>query len=142
MGNILNDIIDDIDIEIKPNKSKTYIKWTVRISVALIGIAFVLGQINSNFLNKLDSFETKIDRNVTLIETNKKELEAKIDMVYVDYLNDLSEVQKTTKKQLGLIIDYRNSDKQLLKELLDINTPRETSTIRTKIKKDNEGDKN
>ena len=40
MGNIVNDIVENI--EIKPNKNKLILKWVISIAGSLIAVAFVL----------------------------------------------------------------------------------------------------
>jgi hypothetical protein len=49
MSNIISDIIEDVDVKVKPNKTKFYIKWIVRITISLIIFAFAIGQIKVKF---------------------------------------------------------------------------------------------
>ena len=56
MGSILADIVDEIDV--KPNKTKLILKWVVGISGSLIATAFLLGQLRTKHINRLDRIET------------------------------------------------------------------------------------
>ena len=120
MGNIINDIVEDI--EIKPNKIKKVLKWVLSIAVGLIGIAFVLGQFKSSFFIRMDSFE--INLNELKIEQNDgfNSINARIDKTYDDGVLILNEFQQNNNKKLELIIDYGNSNKDLLKQMLEITT--------------------
>ena len=120
MGNIINDIVEDI--EIKPNKIKKVLKWVISIAVGLIGIAFVLGQFKSSFFIRMDSFE--INLNELKIEQNDgfNSINARIDKTYDDGVLILNEFQQNNNKKLELIIDYGNSNKDLLKQMLEITT--------------------
>lgn len=68
MSDIINDIIENI--EIKPNKNKLYLKWVVRIAVALIGVAFVLGQFKVTVVNKINGIENEVNLNKIKIMEN------------------------------------------------------------------------
>jgi hypothetical protein len=126
MTDILNDIIDNI--KLKPNKWKILNKWIIRISIILIGCAFVIGQIKVINLNRISKLEEKVDENT--IATNKVRddlnknfdlLNHRIDKVYDDGYYSFNEYQIYTKKQIGLIIDYSNTNKDLLKQMIDLN---------------------
>jgi len=129
MGNIINDIIDDVDIEIKPNKRNLIIKWIIRISLSLIVIAFILGQLNTSFFNKIDDFDVNINKNTAEINDLKKNVDAKFNKMYADGAIMLTEFQEYRNTRLSLIIDYRDTDKELLKKILGINSTAETKRI-------------
>ena len=127
MSNIIKEILDDINLQ--PNKSTLILKWVTRISLGLIGGAFILGQLKVSHLNRLGSFEKTLNENTqSLIElredmNNKFDaLNARIDKIYVDGYNAFNDFQELNKKQLELIIDYNKSDKEMLKRMLDITT--------------------
>jgi|JFJP01.1.fsa_nt_gi hypothetical protein len=126
MGNIINDIVEDIDV--KPGKSKLVVKWVVRISVGLIGVAFIIGQIKISHLNRLGDIEKSLNNNTEAIQGIKEDMntrfdnvDTRIDNIYTDGFNAFEEYQVYNKKQLELIIDYGQSNKDLLKKMLDVN---------------------
>jgi hypothetical protein len=108
MSNVLDDIVDEI--EIKPNKSKLIIKWIVGVSLTLIVSAFTVGEVKSNFFNRLDNIEEKID------ETNKK-----IDKVDADINKKLDETIIINNGQHMMMIEYGNYDKEMLKKFINMN---------------------
>lgn len=85
---ILEDIADEIVVN--PKKSKPVIRWIVRISIALVGIAFVLGEIKMNIINKFNSFNgdiigltKEIEKTNVCVDKN----EDKIDNLYIRFDN-------------------------------------------------------
>ena len=71
MANIFSEITDDI--EIKPDKSKKVLKWVIRIAVALICGAFVLGQFKIKSLNKITNIEKSLQENTkAIVDLNRK----------------------------------------------------------------------
>lgn len=126
MGNIINDIIDNI--EIKPNKTKLYLKWGMSIASSLIVVAFAFGQFKSSFFNRMDKLEETLNKNTSSIEALKTDMtkgfddvNARIDKGYSDGLEALQDYQEFNKKQLILVLDYGQTNKELLKEMLEIN---------------------
>jgi hypothetical protein len=131
MGNIITDIVDEI--QIKPNKAKLVIKWVVGVSITLITTAFVFGQFKASFFNKMDKFEEMLIENSKKTEQLSVEMDdgftqvnEKIDKIYVDGFAAFNEFQKSNNEQLLLIIDYGSTNKDLLKRMIEFNT-RETS---------------
>lgn len=123
MSEIISDIIDDV--EIKPSKYKRYFKWIVTISVSLIGGAYILGQLNFNYINRINVIEQNIEKNENVHTEIKNELNvinSRIDKVYDDGYKAFDEYSQHNKKQLIMIIDYGNSNKELLRRMLDFNT--------------------
>jgi len=103
MGNIVNDIVENI--EIKPNKNKLILKWVISIAGSLIAVAFVLGQFKSTFFNRMDKFEETLNKNTTTIEAMKTDISkgfddvnARIDKGYNDGLDALQDYQEFNKK--------------------------------------------
>ena len=120
MGNIINDIVEDI--EVKPNKIKKVLKWVISIAVGLIGIAFVLGQFKSSFFYRMDSFEINLNKLKIEQSDGFNSINTRIDKIYDDGVLILNEFQQNNNKKLELIIDYGNSNKDLLKQMLEITT--------------------
>lgn len=127
MGNIVDDIIEEIDV--KPNKTKKLLRWVISISITLIGIAFVFGQLKASYFNKIDNIDKSILKNKVSIEVMKKQInigfinvDKKVDNVFDTELIMFNDFQIYNNKQLGLIIKYGNTNKELLKEMLEINT--------------------
>lgn len=134
MGNIINDIVEDVNI--KPNNSKIIIKWIVSISITLIGLAFAFGQFKASFFNRMDGFEEALNKNTAVIEqlndemNNKfSDVNARIDKGYNDGLTTLQDYQEFNKKQLILVLDYGQSNKELLKEMLEMNAQEKTRDV-------------
>jgi len=125
MGNIINDIVEDIDI--KPNKTKIVFKWLLIIGTTLIGLAFAFGQFKSSFFNRMDVFETSIIENTVAIKQLKEttvvgfeKVNARVDKGYDDGMTILGQYQQNNIQQMGLIIDYGTSNKDMLKRMLTI----------------------
>lgn len=140
MGNIINDIVEDIDV--KPGKSKLVVKWVVRISVALIGVAFIIGQIKISHLNRLGDIEKSLNKNTEAIQEIKDEMntrfdnvDTRIDNIYTDGFNAFEEYQLYNKKQLELIVDYGQSNKELIKKMLDVNIIEKNKSVENNLEK-------
>jgi len=138
MGNIINDIVDEI--EIKPNKNKLILKWVISIAGSLIGLAFVLGQFKSSFFNRMDGFEEALNKNTASIERmetkmdkNFVEVNTRIDNGYDDGMEILQDYQEFNKKQLILVLDYGQTNKELLKEMLEINMQEKVRSVENQI---------
>jgi len=138
MGNILNDIVDEIDI--KPNKSKIYIKWIIGIASSLIAIAFVFGQFKSSFFTKIDNIETGLKENTEAISFMENEMndgfkvvDYKIDKIYNDAFSMFNDYQVYNKKQLELVVDYGQENKDLLKRMLDLNTTENRQNVELRL---------
>jgi len=126
MGNILNDIVEEIDV--KPNKTKLILKWVLRIGGTLIGAAFVFGQIKMGHLNRLDGMEAELLKQGNTLTEIKAENQlnfdatnARIDKVYSDGVILFNDYQEYNGKQLELIIDFGQENKDMLKRMLEIN---------------------
>lgn len=119
MGNILADIVEEIDI--KPNKSKLILKWVIGISGSLIVTAFLVGQLKVKHINRLDRIETNLVEMKVENRNGFNAVNARIDKVYDDGLFMFNEFQKNNSKQLELIIDYGDSNGDMLKRMLEIN---------------------
>ena len=138
MGNIINDIVEEVTI--KPNKSKLIIKWIVSVSISLIGVAFVFGQFKSSFFNRMDKFEESINKTTIVIETMNKEMNdgfddvnARIDKGYSDGLRIVKDYQEFNKRQLILVLDYGHTNKELLKEMLEMNMQEKTKSMENEM---------
>lgn len=138
MGNIINDIVEEI--EIKPNKSKLYIKWIISIAGTLIALAFVFGQFKSSFFNRMDRFEESLNRNTASIERMETKMDegfvdvnARIDKGYDDGLEVLTDYQEFNKRQLIMVLDYGQSNKEMLKEMLEINLEEKNRSVQNQV---------
>ena len=138
MGNIVNDIVEEVDI--KPSKSKRIIKIVISVASSLVVLAFAFGQFKSSFFNRMDSLEAKVDNQTVLVEqltTNMnagfEAVDAKVDKVYTDGLTIFNNFQEYNDAQLGLIIDYGSSNKDMLKRMLEISSMKQTQQVESQI---------
>lgn len=138
MSKIIEDIIENVVI--KPNKFKLILKWVVSISVTLISGAFIIGQFQNSRLNRLESFEKALNSNTNATEELRKEvsdgftsIDLKIDKVYSDGYSIFNDYQQYNKKQLELIIDYGNKDRDMLKRILDLASTETQMKVQTEI---------
>lgn len=138
MGNILSDIVEEIDV--KPNKTKLILKWVLRIGGTLVGAAFIFGQLKMGHLNRLDGMETELlQQGKTLIEMkaeNQSNFDAtntRIDKVYSDGVLLFNDFQEYNNKQLELIIDYGAGNKDMLKRMLEISALKQQQIIETQV---------
>ena len=134
MGNIISDIVEEIDV--KPNKSKLMMKWVVSISLSLITAAFLFGQFKASFFGRLDEMETKLDNNtqstteLTIEMTNGFDaVNRRIDKVYDDASKEFTQFQKYNNKKLEMIIDYGSTSKNILKQMLEITAMEESKKV-------------
>jgi len=102
MSDIINDIIEEVNV--KPEKSKSFIKWTLRIAVLFISLAFIIVGFIASISNRIDNFEkdvksakTSVDildskfntyirdhnEDVHVIEANIKDINNRVDEIYV-----------------------------------------------------------
>ena len=126
MGNILNDIVEEIDV--KPNKTKLILKWVLRIGGTLIGAAFIFGQLKMGHLNRLDGMEAELLKQGNTLTEMKAENQsnfdatnARIDKVYSDGVLMFNDYQEYNRKQFELVIDFGQDNKEILKKMLEIN---------------------
>jgi hypothetical protein len=138
MGNIFSDITDDISI--KPSKSKLVIKWTFRIAIFLVSIAFTYGQYRMFKANKMAEMEKTLQDNTKAIVDLKREttdgfkaVNLRIDKVYDDGLKVFNDFDTYNRKQLGLIIDFGATNKSLLKQMLEVNSLEKSRTIENQV---------
>ena len=140
MANIFSEITDDINI--KSTKSKIVLKWVIRIAIFLITAAFVLGQFKIKSLNKISNIEKSLQENTkAVVDLNKKTedgfnaVNGRINKVYDDGLKAFNDFQEYNKKQLNLIIDYGQTNKSILKQILDVNSLEKTKSIEGQIER-------
>jgi hypothetical protein len=137
-GSDFVDIIDDINIE--PNKTKPVLKWVVRISIALILAAFGYGQVRNSQSNRLNDIEKKIDVTNKSVNDLKVDMndrfdyfDYKLDKVYDDGIDAFTDYQEYSRKQFELIIDYNESNKDLLKKTIELNSMENSKTIEIQL---------
>lgn len=138
MGNIINDIVEDVNI--KPNKTKIVFRWILIGAATLITLAFAFGQFKSSFFNRMDSFETTLKIQTTALEQLKGEVKTglddvdiKFDKIYGDGFEAFEEYQNFNKEQLLLVLDYGQINKDLLKRMLELNAKEKTKKIETQL---------
>jgi len=138
MGNLVNDIVDEVSI--KPNKSKRIIRIVISVASSLVVLAFAFGQFKSSFFNRMDSLEEKLDRQTVAVEQLSSDMNAgfdavdtKIDKVYTDGLTIFNNFQEYNDAQLGLIIDYGSGNKDMLKRMLEISSMKQTQQVESQI---------
>lgn len=138
MGNIFSDITEDI--ELKPTKSKKVIKWVVRIAVALIVLAFGYGQYKVIRLNKMAEIEKatielkqQMESNTKAMTEGFKAVNSRIDKVYDDGLKQFNDFQEFNKKQFILVIDYGQTNKSLLKQILELNMTEKAKSVENSL---------
>ena len=119
--NILN------DIEFKGDRSNILLKWVLGLAGTAIVGAFVIGQVKMTRLNKLDDIEALAKQGIEAttklearVENGFQEVDAKIDKVYDDGMASFRKYHELSDEQFKLIIDYRNSDSELLKKMIEI----------------------
>ena len=138
MNNIANEIVNDI--EIKPSKNKFILKWVVRLSTILVIGAFGYGQFKTNRENNLNSIKKSIQENTnaTLKLENKVDeglrlVNSRVDKVYDDAFKGFYDFQEYNKKQLELMVDYGEKNKELLKKMLDVNSFEKTKIVESEL---------
>lgn len=135
---IFNDLLGNI--EFKGGKINVLIKTIVSISISAVAISFVIGQFKANHLSKLNDIEKLakegLEKNIQLenkIDEKFTNLEARIDKVYVDGVNIFEEYREFNNKQLELIIDYGDNNKELLKKILEVNSKEKSFELKSNI---------
>lgn len=138
MGNIFSDFIDDV--KLKPTKLKIMLKWVIRIAITLILAAFTYGQIKMTRLNKLNDMERILNEQTKTFVEFKKEIKiefdkvnGRIDKVYNDGSKSFNDYQIFTKEQFGLVIDYAQTNKEMLKRIIDINVGENTKNVESQL---------
>lgn len=140
MGNIVNDIVDEINV--KPNKTKLILKWVIGVSSTLIITAFTLGQFKASFFNRMDVFEETLNKNTDAIEELKTDMNAgfidvdnKIEKVYDDALVISDDYREYNRKQLELVVDYGQENKGMLKKMLELNALENKQEIASQVER-------
>jgi len=138
MSELVKDIVENVDI--KPNKTKLIFKWIISGSLTLATVAYGIGQFKASFFNRLDKIEKSVDDNTKATnELNKNTavwfdlLDTRIDKVYSDGYKAFDDFQQYNNKQLGIIIDYGKSDKDLLKRMLELNTVEKSKSVENEL---------
>jgi hypothetical protein len=138
MGNIFEDITKDI--EIKPAKSKMVLTWVVRIALALITASFAYGQYKVLRADKMKEFEKTLIENTNALKDLKSEMNlgfdkqnGRIDKIYDDGIKEFNSFQEYNKKQLILIIDYGQTNKSLLKQMLEVNSMEKSKAVEMQL---------
>jgi hypothetical protein len=125
-NNIFDGITDGIDL--KPNKLKLILKWGINFAPAIIYGAFTIGQVKMNSADSIKELNKSLIENTQTIKELKIEVanqntktNLRIDKIYETGYDAFADYQDYNKKQLNLIIDYGQSNKELLKKMLEVN---------------------
>jgi len=140
-SNFISEFVDDINI--KTDRLRLTIKWIIRVSVFLIGGAFVFGQVKMARLNKLDEIQKSLLAQSEAMADLKKQVNdgfdkvnTRINNIYTDGYKGFADFQDYNKKQFELIIDYGNSDKELLKKMLELNIMEKTKSVENELQQE------
>ena len=135
---ITNGITDGIDL--KPNKLKLILKWGVNFAPAIIYGAFTIGQIKMNSSDSIKDLNKSLLENTQAIKELKIEVanqntktNLRIDKIYETGYDAFADYQDYNKKQLNLIIDYGQSNKDLLKKMLEVNDMEKNRNIENNL---------
>lgn len=136
----LFNILDNI--EFKGDRSNILLKWVLGLAGSAIVGAFIIGQVKMTRLNKLDDIEALAKQGIeatanleSRVEIGFKQTDAKIDKVYDDGMDAFKKYQELTNEQFKLIIDYRNSDSELLKKMIEISNKENAIEIENDLEK-------
>jgi len=128
-------------------KTNVLIKWLIAISVAAITVAFAVGQYKVYHTNKIDDIESLAIKGMNKTEQLEKTMNdgfkqqnAKIDRIYDDGLKAFNEYRDFNNKQLRLIVNYCDKNKDLLKVMLDLNSKENAVEIKNMLKYSNNYD--
>lgn len=131
------------------NKTKLILKWVIGISSTLIITAFTLGQFKASFFNRMDDFEKTLNNNTVAINNNTTAIEElktdvgngfdnvdmKIDKVYDDAIIISDDYREYNRKQLELVVDYGQENKDMLKRMLEINAIENKQAIASQVER-------
>lgn len=116
-------------IEFKGNKTNILLKWVIAVAGSAIVGAFVIGQVNMTRLNKLGDIEALAKQGIEAtakleakVDANSKKTDAKIDKIYSDGMDAFEDYRLFNNEQFKLIIDYGETNKELLKRMLELNS--------------------
>lgn len=132
------------DIEIKGSKTKFLLKWIIGIAGAAILGAFIVGQVKSNYINRLNNLEkyaveAKEERKEIKedIAIKFNELKLEIDNLYTTGMENFEEYRIFNNQQLELIIEFGQSNEkaneELLKKMLNLNSKEKAQQIEKQI---------
>lgn len=76
---ILEDIVEETNFT--PKKSKPVVKWVIRISFILIGLAFAFGGFKQTVIFELNEYRTQVNKNTEEINLIKKEIQFNQDLI-------------------------------------------------------------
>lgn len=145
MNNFLSKIFSTI--ESKGNKGDfllKWIKWIVGIGGSAILGAFIIGEVKSNYLNRLSNLEkyaleAKEERKEIKEDIGIKfnELKLEIDDLYTTGMENFEEYRIFNNQQLELIIEFGQSNEkaneELLKKMLNLNSKEKAQQIEKQI---------
>ena len=138
LSNIFN------DIEFKNNKNNTIIKWIVSVALFAIISAFTIGQIKTKFFQRLNDIEILAKQNKNdlnklrnNIKLEIKVINGKIENIYNVGIKEFEEYRIFHSKQLEMVIEFgqndKNANKELLIKILRLNSKENAKQIESQI---------
>lgn len=119
----INDIIDKTN---SVSTLKTILKWVIGSFVTVAVGAYGYGQFKTNksykekeLRNAIIETNMKIDELQKTTNTGFNILNKKVEKIYEDGYDAFADYQKFNKKQLEIIVDYGQTNKDLVKKMLD-----------------------
>lgn len=145
MSNILYDITEDIDIKIKPSKTRFYFKWGIRIFISIVIISFFLGKTFVKYSNDVETIvntQKTHENSINELKNDINKINKRIDKVYDDGYKEFVEYQKYNNEQLLLILEYGSKNKDVLKKIIEIKSKENAKKIEQMLNESKQNNKN
>lgn len=145
MSNILYDITEDIDIKIKPSKTRFYFKWGIRIFISIVIISFFLGKTFVKYSNDIETIvntQKTHENSINELKNDIIKINKRIDKVYDDGYKEFVEYQKYNNEQLLLILEYGSKNKDVLKKIIEIKSKENAKKIEQMLNESKQNNKN
>ncbi len=145
MSNILYDITEDIDIKIKPSKTRFYFKWGIRIFISIVIISFFLGKTFVKYSNDIETIvntQKTHENSINELKNDINKINKRIDKVYDDGYKEFVEYQKYNNEQLLLILEYGSKNKDVLKKIIEIKSKENAKKIEQMLNESKQNNKN
>ncbi|MFW6225373.1 MAG: hypothetical protein ACOC3V_00275 [bacterium] len=137
---LISNLLDNI--EFKGDRISVIVKSIVGVSLVGISTAYILGQFKIKHMNKLDNIEKLTKENVEKTNQLEKKIDEnfniinyRIDEIYNDGYEAFDQYRLFNNKQLKLIIDYNDTNKDLLKKIIDLNSEEKSKEIEIDLEK-------
>lgn len=130
------------DIEFKGDKNSIIIKWIIAIAVLIITVIWGYLNFRNNIINRLDNIEALTEKNIKKNESLNYKLDDKFDylekrinILYDDGIDAFQRYQQYNNLQLELIVDYGETNKEMLKEMLEFKSNAVENDIKNSVEK-------